>query len=101
MTTCPDRANLRRSFRKTSAKTKLRTAGQKGAAMLKIRHIAFASDHPGKAAEFYKKAFGFRELRRFGLDPDKPDEAPRPSGVFLTDGTLNLAILKFATDQLG
>jgi catechol 2,3-dioxygenase-like lactoylglutathione lyase family enzyme len=40
--------------------------------MLKIRHIAIASDHPGKAAEFYKQAFGFRELRRFGLDPDKP-----------------------------
>jgi len=69
--------------------------------MLKIRHIALASDHPGKAAEFYKSAFGFRELRRFGLDPDKPDEAPRPSGVFLTDGVINIAILKFANDQLG
>ena len=30
--------------------------------MLKIRHIALASDHPGKAAEFYKSAFGFREI---------------------------------------
>jgi catechol 2,3-dioxygenase-like lactoylglutathione lyase family enzyme len=69
--------------------------------MLKIRHIALASDHPGKAAEFYKQAFGFKELRRFGLDPNKPDEAPRPSGVFLTDGVLNIAILKFANDQLG
>jgi catechol 2,3-dioxygenase-like lactoylglutathione lyase family enzyme len=69
--------------------------------MLKIRHIALASDHPGKAAEFYKTAFGFREIRRFGLDPDKPDEAPRPSGVFLTDGVLNIAILKFGNDQLG
>jgi catechol 2,3-dioxygenase-like lactoylglutathione lyase family enzyme len=69
--------------------------------MLKIRHIALASDHPGKAAEFYKSAFGFREIRRFGLDPNKPDEAPRPSGVFLTDGVLNIAILKFANDQLG
>ena len=69
--------------------------------MLKIRHIALASDHPGKAAEFYKTAFGFKELRRFGLDPNKPDEAPRPSGVFLTDGVLNIAILKFASDQLG
>ncbi|HVG50623.1 MAG TPA: VOC family protein, partial [Xanthobacteraceae bacterium] len=69
--------------------------------MLKIRHIALASDHPGKAAEFYKTAFGFRELKRFGLDPNKPDEAPRPSGVFLTDGVLNIAILKFANDQLG
>ncbi len=69
--------------------------------MLKIRHIALASDHPGKAAEFYKSAFGFKEIRRFGLDPNKPDEAPRPSGVFLTDGVLNIAILKFANDQLG
>lgn len=69
--------------------------------MLKIRHIALASDHPGKAAEFYKTAFGFRELRRFGLDPNNPDHAPRPSGVFLTDGVLNIAILKFGNDQLG
>lgn len=69
--------------------------------MLRIRHIAIASDHPGKAAEFYKEAFGFRELRRFGLDPAKPDVAPRPSGVFLTDGALNIAILKFDDDQLG
>ena len=69
--------------------------------MMKIRHIALASDHPGKAADFYKATFGFKELHRFGLDPDKPDEAPRPSGVFLTDGSLNIAILKFADDQLG
>jgi catechol 2,3-dioxygenase-like lactoylglutathione lyase family enzyme len=69
--------------------------------MLKIRHIAIASDHPGKAAEFYKSAFGFEEISRFGLDPNKPDEAPRPSGVFLTDGVLNIAILKFPNDQLG
>ena len=62
--------------------------------MGKIRHIAFASAHPGKAADFFKQAFGFTELGRFGLDPAKPDEAPRPSGVFLTDGTINLAILK-------
>jgi catechol 2,3-dioxygenase-like lactoylglutathione lyase family enzyme len=69
--------------------------------MLKIRHIAFASEHPGKAAEFYKSAFGFRELSRFGLDPSKPDEAKRPSGVFLTDGTLNIAILKFPENLVG
>jgi catechol 2,3-dioxygenase-like lactoylglutathione lyase family enzyme len=62
--------------------------------MGKIRHIALASAHPGKTAEFFKQAFGFKELGRFGLDPAKPDEAPRPSGVFLTDGTINFAILK-------
>ncbi len=69
--------------------------------MAKIRHIAISSDHPGKAAEFYKTAFGFRELKRFGLDPRRPDEAPRPCGVFLTDGTLNIAFLKFSKDQTG
>lgn len=69
--------------------------------MMKIRHISFASEHPGKAAEFYKTAFGFRELSRFGLDPQRPDEAPRPSGVLLTDGTINIAILKFGVDQTG
>lgn len=69
--------------------------------MAKIRHIALASDHPGKAAEIFKEAFGFRELGRFGLDPNKPDEAPRPSGVFLTDGTINFAILKFQKANLG
>jgi catechol 2,3-dioxygenase-like lactoylglutathione lyase family enzyme len=69
--------------------------------MYKIRHIALASDHPGKAAEFYKKWFGFRELSRFGIPEDPEAEANRPSGVFLTDGTLNIAILKFDNDQLG
>ena len=69
--------------------------------MHKIRHIALASDHPGRAAEFYKKWFGLRELSRFAIPDDPAAEAPRPSGVFLTDGTLNIAILKFSEDQLG
>ncbi len=68
--------------------------------MNKIRHIAFARDHPGKAADFYKTAFGLRELRRFGID-EVTGEARRPSGVFLTDGSINIAILKFSNDQLG
>jgi catechol 2,3-dioxygenase-like lactoylglutathione lyase family enzyme len=70
--------------------------------MARIRHIAIASSHPGKAAEFFKQALGLREISRFGLDPAKPDaDAPRPSGVLLTDGHLNIAILKFSTDQTG
>ena len=68
--------------------------------MNRIRHIAFASDDPGKAADFYKTAFGLRELRRFGIDP-ATGEAKRPSGVFLTDGAINIAILKFSNDQIG
>ncbi|MCC6472909.1 MAG: VOC family protein [Burkholderiales bacterium] len=63
--------------------------------MLKIRHLAFASRNPGKSAEFYKKAFGWRELRRTGKDPDNP------SGVILSDGSLNISILSFSNNQTG
>jgi catechol 2,3-dioxygenase-like lactoylglutathione lyase family enzyme len=69
--------------------------------MAQIRHIAIASDHPGRTADFYKKAFGFREVSRHGLDPKNPDVAPRPSGVVLTDGYISIAILKLARDQIG
>ena len=69
--------------------------------MQKIKHIAIASDHPGRAAEFYKNAFGWEEISRRGLDPDNSVEAPRASGVFMTDGAINIAILKFNDDQLG
>jgi catechol 2,3-dioxygenase-like lactoylglutathione lyase family enzyme len=71
--------------------------------MAQVRHIAIASDHPGKAADFYKKALGLREIRRFGFDPKDPDPdiAPRPSTVILTDGHISIALLKFGKDQTG
>ncbi len=69
--------------------------------MAQIRHIAIASDNPGKTAEFYKNAFGMREVHRNGLDPDNPDVAPRPSSVVLTDGYISMAILKLGKDQTG
>lgn len=69
--------------------------------MAQIRHIAIASDNPFKAAEFYKKAFGFREVSRHGFDPKNPDVAPRPSSVVLTDGYISMALLKLARDQTG
>jgi catechol 2,3-dioxygenase-like lactoylglutathione lyase family enzyme len=69
--------------------------------MAKIRHLAIASQHPGKAAEFFKTALGFTEISRFGLDPNRPDHAPRPCGVMLSDGNLNIALLKFSADQTG
>jgi len=61
--------------------------------MPKIRHIALATDTPKETAEFYKSAF---ELEEVG----KCDNS-LASGYFLSDGTLNIAILKFHTDQLG
>jgi catechol 2,3-dioxygenase-like lactoylglutathione lyase family enzyme len=69
--------------------------------MAQIRHIAIASDHPFKAADFYKKAFGFREIARYGFDPKNPDVAPRPSTVILTDGYISIALLKLGKDQTG
>src|SRR5436190_21165276 len=61
--------------------------------MPKLRHIAIAAEDPEKMAEFYKEAFDFKEVGR-------PNGA-LADGVFLSDGTLNIAILKFKTDQLG
>ena len=61
--------------------------------MAKLRHIAIAAEDPEAMAEFYKQAFDFKEVGR-------PSGA-LADGVFLSDGTLNMAILKFKTDQLG
>ena len=61
--------------------------------MPKLRHIAIAAENPEKMADFYKKAFDFKEVGR--------PNGVLADGVFLSDGTLNMAILKFKTDQLG
>jgi catechol 2,3-dioxygenase-like lactoylglutathione lyase family enzyme len=61
--------------------------------MPKLRHIAIAAEDPEAMAEFYRKAFDFNEVGR--------PNSSLADGVFLSDGTLNLAILKFKTDQLG
>ena len=61
--------------------------------MAKLRHIAIAAKDPDAMAEFYKKAFDFKEIRK--------SDGPLAYGYHLSDGTLNMAILKFKTDQLG
>ena len=57
----------------------------------KIRHIAISVPNPWATAEFYKEAFGLEEL---GETDGKLAE-----GVFLTDGVVNLALLKFKDDE--
>lgn len=65
----------------------------------KIRHIALATKDPNKVAEFYKSAFDLQEVGRSGPPNPKPGQV---YGVYLSDGTLNLAILNFGNDdQLG
>jgi lactoylglutathione lyase len=59
----------------------------------KLRHIAIATQDPEKTAAFYKEVFGFEEVGR--------TNTPLATGVYLSDGTLNMAILRFHTDQLG
>ena len=50
--------------------------------MARIKHIALTTKEPAKAAEFYKAAFGLKELRR------------NNGNVFLTDGYIHVAVLK-------
>ena len=67
--------------------------------MAKLRHIALATNDPVKTAAFYSQAFGFKEVGRVG-SPDSPKGIAW--GIYLSDGTLNLAVLKFKNvDQLG
>ena len=63
--------------------------------MPKLRHIAIATNDPKATAEFYKKAFGFEQIG------ETSPTSPLAQGYFLSDGTLNIAILKFKTDQIG
>jgi catechol 2,3-dioxygenase-like lactoylglutathione lyase family enzyme len=55
--------------------------------MAKIRHIAFYTDEPEKEADFYVRAF---ELKRVRTSPT--------GSVFLSDGYINLALLKAKGD---
>ena len=59
----------------------------------KLRHLAIATPDPERTAAFYKDVFGFEEVGR--------TNTPLATGVYLSDGTLNMAILRFHTDQLG
>ena len=61
--------------------------------MAKLRHLAIAAKDPDAMAEFYKKAFDFKEVRK--------TDGPLAYGYHLSDGTIDLAILKLRTDQLG
>lgn len=60
--------------------------------MARIQHLAIASLEPEKQAEFYKKVFGFEEIKRI--------DNPRARGVILTDGAINISVLHFKQDQI-
>ncbi len=57
--------------------------------MAKIRHIAIRTADPEKTTAFYKEVFG---LQQVGLGRN---------GVYLSDGNINLAILKYRPEKEG
>ena len=59
--------------------------------MAKIKHIAMAVPDPEKSAKFYIETFGMKVVGR--------TESALADGVYLTDGTINLALLNYKTDE--
>ena len=59
--------------------------------MPKIRHIAVHTPDVEKTAEFYKKVFEMEEVGR--------TNSPLATGIYLSDGYINLAVLTFKTAE--
>jgi glyoxylase I family protein len=60
--------------------------------MAQIRHIAIQTQDEEATKRFYVENFGLKEVRKL--------DSPRTSGYFLTDGHINLAILRFKNDVI-
>ena len=59
--------------------------------MAKLRHLAIATDDPDRTAQFYIDVLEFKKVRAA--------KGKWGHGHILSDGTINLAILKFVTDE--
>ena len=59
--------------------------------MARLRHIAVCVKDLDKAAKFYEEVFELRRVEREDLDMG--------SAIYMTDGTINLALLNFKGDQ--
>lgn len=57
----------------------------------KLRHIAISVPDLKSAAEFYKKTFGLEQVNYV--------ETPYGDGLSLSDGVINLTLLKFHSDD--
>ena len=55
--------------------------------MARIRHIAIATQDPAATARFYIEGLGLKEVGKVN--------SPTAEGYYLSDGHVNLAILKF------
>jgi catechol 2,3-dioxygenase-like lactoylglutathione lyase family enzyme len=59
--------------------------------MARIRHIAIATRDPEATARFYMEGLGLKEVGKVNT--------PTSQGYYLSDGHVNLAILKFKSDD--
>lgn len=59
--------------------------------MARIRHIALATNDPEATATFYKEGLGLKEVGKVN--------SSTAEGYYLSDGHINLAILKFKYDD--
>src|SRR6266403_1274471 len=59
--------------------------------MAKLRHIAITVPDPWKAAEFYMRAFGLKNVGETDWENAR--------GVYLSDGVINLALLHYKTEE--
>src|SRR3954447_23367098 len=71
--------------------TRSASSMRQNSAMAKLRHLAITVPDPEKAAEFYMQAFG---LRRVGST-----DWHGASGVYLTDGVMTLALLRYRKEK--
>lgn len=55
----------------------------------RLRHIALSVPDPDKAAEFFEQAFGMKRVGKAGI------------GCYVSDGTVNVALLKYEGDVPG
>ena len=59
--------------------------------MARIRHIAIGTNDPDKTAKFYKEGLGLKEVAKLN--------SKTAEGYYLTDGHVNVAILRFKSDD--
>lgn len=60
--------------------------------MAKIKHIALSTPDPDTTARFYTEVFGLKQIGKI--------DHPAVSGYYLSDGDLNLAVLRFKNDAV-
>ena len=60
--------------------------------MAHLRHIALSVPDPEKTAQFYEKTFGMKRVGK--LDHNQA------SGIYLSDGVMNMAVLRYKLDEV-